>query len=63
MIAILNIKLLNIEEIIVLFQIKAIASSNFLTGREYKQQYLDFIRIEQRRSKIMTKARIQPFCR
>ena len=40
---------------------------NFLTGREYKQykqkQYLDFIRSEQRRSNIMTKARIQPFCR
>ena len=36
---------------------------NFLTGQEYKQQYLDFIRSEQRRSNIMTKARIQPFCR
>ena len=36
---------------------------NFLTGQDYKQQYLDFIRSEQRRSNIMTKARIQPFCR
>ena len=36
---------------------------NFLTGQEYKQQYLDFIRSEQRRSYIKTKARIQPFCR
>ena len=36
---------------------------NFLTGRDYKRQYLDFIRSEQRRSNIMTKARIQPFCR
>ena len=36
---------------------------NFLTGNDYKQQYLDFIRSEQRRSNIMTKARIQPFCR
>ena len=36
---------------------------NFLTGRAFKQQYLDFIRSEQRRSNIMTKATIQPFCR
>ena len=36
---------------------------SFLTGRDFKQQCLDFIRIEQRRSNIMTKARIQPFCR
>ena len=37
--------------------------NNFLTGQYYKQQYLDFFRSEQRRSNIMTKARIQPFCR
>ena len=36
---------------------------NFLTGEDYKHQYLEFIRSEQRRSNIMTKARIQPFCR
>ena len=36
---------------------------NFLTGEDFKQQYLDFIRNEQRRSNIMTNARIQPFCR
>ena len=36
---------------------------NFLTGQDFKQQYLDFIRSEQRRSNIMTRARIQPFCR
>ena len=36
---------------------------NFLKGEDYKQQYLDFIRNEKRRSNIMTKARIQPFCR
>ena len=36
---------------------------NFLTGEDYKKQYLDFIRIEQRRSNITTKARIQRFCR
>ena len=36
---------------------------DYLTGQDYKQQYLDFIRSEQRRSNIMTKARIRPFCR
>ena len=36
---------------------------NFLTGQDYKQQYLEFIKSEKRRSNIMTKARIQPFCR
>ena len=36
---------------------------NYLTKSDYKEQYLDFIRSEQRRSNIMTKARIQPFCR
>ena len=36
---------------------------NFLTGEDYKQQYFEFIRNEKRRSNIMTKARIQPFCR
>ena len=36
---------------------------NFLTGQDYKQQYLEFIRNEKKRSNIMTKARIQPICR
>ena len=36
---------------------------NFLTGGDYKEQYIDFIRNEKRRSNVMTKARIQPFCR
>ena len=36
---------------------------NFITGQDYKQQYQDFIRNEKRRSNIMTKARVQPFCR
>ena len=36
---------------------------NCLTGQDYQQQYLNFIRSEQRRSNIMTKARLQPFCR
>ena len=36
---------------------------NFITGEDYKDIYLDFIRNESRRSNIMTKARIQPFCK
>ena len=32
----------------------------FLTGEDYKQKYLDFIRNEKRRCNIMTMARIQP---
>ena len=35
----------------------------FLTGEDYKQQYLHFIGKGNRRSNIMTKARIQTFCR
>ena len=35
---------------------------NYLTGQDYKQEYLDFIRNEKRRSNIMTMVRIQPFC-
>ena len=37
--------------------------NNILTGEDYKQEYLDFIRNEKRRTNIMTIARIQPFCR
>ena len=33
---------------------------NFLTGQDNKQQNLDFIQNEKRRSNIMTMARIQP---
>ena len=36
---------------------------NFLTDKDYIQEYLHFIRNERRRSNMMTKARIQPFCR
>ena len=39
-----------------------IKCNNFLTGQDYKEQYLDFLGSEQRRTLIMTKARIQPFC-
>ena len=37
-----------------------VKGNNYLTGEVYKQQYLDFIRNEKKRSKIMTMARIQP---
>ena len=33
---------------------------NFITGQDYKEQYLEFIRNESRRINIMTMARIQP---
>ena len=36
---------------------------HFPTGKDYKQQYLDFLRNEKTRTTFMTKARIQPFCR
>ena len=35
---------------------------NYLTGKDYKKEFLDFIRDEKRRSNVMTKARIRPFC-
>ena len=34
----------------------------FLTVQDFKQQNLDFFKNEKKRSSIMTKARIQPFC-
>ena len=37
--------------------------TKFLTGEDYKKQYLNFIIKEIRRSNLLTKARIQPFCR
>ena len=37
--------------------------TNYLTGGDYKEHYLDFIRNEKRRSNIMTMARNQPFFR
>ena len=36
---------------------------NFFTGQNHNQPYLEFVRSEQRRTNIMTKARIQPLCR
>ena len=36
---------------------------NYFTKKDYTQEFLTFIRSEQRRSNVMTSARIQPFCR
>ena len=36
---------------------------NFLTGKDYQEYNLDFTGKEKRPSNIMTKARVQPFCR
>ena len=35
---------------------------NFFTNKDYTQEFVAFIRTEQRRSNVMTSARIQPFC-
>ena len=57
-------KLWIIKVIIALYQLYCfIKCVDFLTCEDYKEQYLDFIRSEQRTSNIMTKARNQPFCR
>ena len=63
-----SMKLLNIEGIIVNCYTPTkgycfVKFINFITGKDYKEQYLEFIRNEQRRTIIMTRARIQPFCR
>ena len=36
---------------------------NYFTKKDYTEVFLTFIRSEQRRSNVMTSARIQPFCR
>ena len=36
---------------------------NHFTKQDYTEEFLTFIRTEQRRSNVMTSARIQPFCR
>ena len=36
---------------------------NYFTKKDYTQEFLNFIRTEQRRSNVMTFARIQPFSR
>ena len=36
---------------------------NYFTKKDYTEEFLTFIRTTQRRSKVMTSARVQPFCR
>ena len=36
---------------------------NYFTKKYYTEEFLTFIRTEQRRSNVMTSARVQPFCR
>ena len=36
---------------------------NYFTKKDYTKEFLTFIKTEQRRSNVMTSARIQPFCR
>ena len=36
---------------------------NYFTKKDYTEEFLTFIRTEQRRSNVMTSARIQPFCK
>ena len=36
---------------------------NFFTKKDYTDDFLTIIRTEQRRSNVMTSARLQPFCR
>ena len=36
---------------------------NYFTKKDYTEEFLTFIRTERRRSKLMTSASIQPFCR
>ena len=36
---------------------------NYFTKKSYTDEFLTFIRSEQRRSNVMTSARIQPFCK
>ena len=38
-------------------------SINYLTGKDYTEEFLTFNRIERYRSRVMTSARIPPFCR
>ena len=40
-----------------------IKCNNFFTHKDYTKEFLTIIRTEQRRSKVVTSARIQPFCR
>ena len=59
-------KLLNIEDNTVIYQLRdciKIKCINFFTQKDYTEEFLTFIRTEQKTSNVMTSARIQPFCR
>ena len=36
---------------------------NYFTKKDYTEEFLNFIRYEQRRSNVMTSARVGSFCR
>ena len=40
-----------------------IKSINYFTKKDHTEEFLTFVRTEQRRSNVMTSARLQPFCR
>ena len=40
-----------------------IKSNNYFTKTDYTEEFLTFIRTKQRRSNVMTSARVQTFCR
>ena len=40
-----------------------IKCNNYFTEKDYTEEFLTFIRIEQRRLNVMTSAKVQPFCR
>ena len=60
---ILNKILLKLLVIIVISQqvVFFVKCITFLVGKDYKQLFLDFIRVEKRKSNVMTKTRIQLF--
>ena len=62
---ILNKILLNIEATIVIFLqvVIFIKCIKYLTGKDYTEEFLTFIRTEEKRSNVMTSARFQPFSR
>ena len=40
-----------------------IKCNNYFTKKDYSEEFLTFIRFEQRRSDVMTSVRLQPICR
>ena len=59
-------KLSNITDKTVIYRLRECALSNvktILLKKDYTEEFLTFIGSEQRRSNVMTSARIQPFCK